>query len=268
MSGHALAQPHVYRVGLALRSVEVEAVVFDLPGCQCTGHDEAFVRARLPVVVAEHIAWLDQHGDVTRDAFPLKVEVVEEVDVATLQDVADGEFCYEDDLRPAGREDVETAIRRMGYARQDLLAVVRHLPEAVLDWQPPAAAVKVDEWAPEIRSIRGILQHIAGADGYYARNVGAAPVTGSLGTNAAPDLFEQRHHAVEHLRSLSGDDLGSLFERRQPWQTEGAEHWTVRKALRRLISHERFHTKEIEQRLAWLLIDAPELADVRAGSVP
>jgi hypothetical protein len=40
----------------------------------------------------------------------------------------------------------------------------------------------------------------------------------------------------------------------------GYEHWTVRKALRRIISHERFHTKEIEQQLAWLLVGPPELA--------
>jgi hypothetical protein len=265
MSGQADVEPRVYRAGLALREREVEAVVFELPGCQCVAPDRDAIVELLPVVIAEHVAWLDQHGDVTRDAFPFDVEVVEEVPVASFTEVADGEFCFDDDLEPSSREDVETALRRMSYARADLLAVVRHLPEAVLDWRPPASAVASDEWAPGVRSVRDILDHIAGSDGYYARNVGSAPWTGPVGPKPG-DLFEMRKHAVERLKALTARDLGAEFTHRQPWQQSGFEHWTVRKSLRRIISHERFHTKEIEQQLAWLLVGAPELARAGVGS--
>lgn len=261
MSGHAVVEPTVYRVGLTLGIDAVEGVVFDLPGCHATAPGEAALCAVLPVVIAEHIAWLDQHGDVTRDAFPFEVEVAERVHAAALTDIAEGEFCFEDDLRPATREDVEAAVRRMGYARNDLLAQVRHLPDQVLDWQPPASAVTQDDWAPGVRSIRGILEHIAGADGYYTGNVGSATRPASGGQDA--NLFESRQRAIERLRALPESDLGTVYERRQPWQMAGYERWTVRKALRRIISHERFHTREIEQRLAWLLVGAPELADAR-----
>jgi hypothetical protein len=37
----------------------------------------------------------------------------------------------------------------------------------------------------------------------------------------------------------------------------------LRKVLRRTISHERFHTKEIEQRLAWLLLGVPDFSRAR-----
>jgi uncharacterized damage-inducible protein DinB len=259
MSGQAHLEPTVYHAGLVVMPAGVDAVVFDLPGCTGAARDEATVGEMLPIVIAEHLAWLDKHGDVTRDAFPFEVEVTERVDVEALDGIADGELLFEAFARPASPADVETAIRRLAYAREDLLAAVRHLPDQVLDWCPPASALAMDEWQTEVRSIRKILGHIAGADGYYAGNVGDA-LWERVRPGETPDLFDMRHRAIERLRSLSLAELAARWDRRQPWQTEGVEKWTVRKALHRFIVHERFHTREIEQRLAWLLLGSPVLA--------
>jgi uncharacterized damage-inducible protein DinB len=256
MSGQIDLGPRVYRVGLALHEDGAEAVVFDLPGCQCAapGRDEAL--RLLPVVIAEHLAWLDQHGDVTRDAFPFEVQVAEEVEVAGLAGVAEGEFCFQDDLRPVRREELASGLRRLGYARQDLLAAVRHLPDEVLDWEPPSGGAAADESTPGARSIRRILSHIARSDNYYAGNIGDGEWRRS-GPGSPPDIFEERQRARERLRSLSDAELAGSWERRQPWAAQGVEQWSVRKVLRRMIAHERFHTREIEQTLAWLLLGAP-----------
>jgi hypothetical protein len=141
----------VYRCGIAIREDGVDAVVFDLPGGQTQVPQRDDALAVLPVVIAEHLAWLGGHGQVTRDAFPFAVEVGEEVDVPSLAGV-------------------------------------------------------------------------------------------------------------------SSADLAARFEKSQPWQTRGAEHWTVRKALRRAIGHERFHSREVEQRLAWLLLGAPEVSPAAGRS--
>ena len=187
--------------------------------------------------------------------------------MSTLPEVAEGEFVFQDDLRPVTEEEMESAIRGMGFAREDLLKLVERLPEIVLDWRlPPTAAVKTDDWAPEVRSIRGIVEHIANADGYYAANVGDAPWP-RMGDAERADLSGQRQRAVDRLQALTAEERLQLFQRRQPWQKEeGHEHWTVRKALRRFVEHERFHTREIEQRLAWLLLGVPQTAatEVRA----
>ncbi len=265
MSGHAAFEPTIYRAGLALTPGGVDAVVFGLPGCQCSAPDEAAVRELLPVVIAEHIAWLDQHGDVTRNAFPFEVEVVEDVDVTLLAGIANGHFCFRADLVPATRDDVETALRRMSYARTDLLRSVRHLPDDVLDWEPRAGSVLPDQWVPEVRTIRGILRHIAEGDGYRIESIGATPgPVASMPT----DIFQMRELAVRHLKSLSDAALAREFRNPQPDQGDAFEQWSVRKALRRIIAHERFHTKEIEQRLAWLLIGAPDLSIATVGSRP
>jgi hypothetical protein len=256
MSGPEHLEPTVYHVGLVILPEGVEAVVFDLPGCTAAAQDETTVRQMLPVVIAEHLAWLDEHGEVTRDAFPFQVEVTERVDVRALEGVADGEFLFEAFARPASPADVETAIRRLGYARKDLLAIVRNLPDQVLDWRPPASALALDEGETDVRSIRSILAHIAGSDGYYAGNVGDSPWERARPGESA-DLFDMRHRAIERLRSLSPSELAARWDRRQPWQADAVERWTVRKALHRFIAHERFHTREIEQRLAWLLLGPP-----------
>jgi uncharacterized damage-inducible protein DinB len=267
MSGQAQVEPAVYHAGLVIMPAGVEAVVFDLPGCTAAAPDEATALEMLPVAIAEHLAWLDQHGEVTRDAFPFEVEVAERVDVEALEGIADGELLFDAFARPVSSADVDTAIRRLGYAREDLLAVVRHLPDQVLDWCPPASALTLDEWDTEVRSIRRILGHIAEADGYYAGNIGDAPWE-HVRPGQTPDLFDMRQRAIERLRSLSPAELGARWDRRQPWQTEGVEKWTVRKALHRFIAHERFHTREIEQRLAWLLLGTPSVSDPSGAAMP
>ena len=114
-----------YRVGIARsRDGSAAAWVFDLPGCRAAGGSVDDVRALLPVVVAEHVAWLQAHGEsVATDA---GLSVVEEID-------GRGEFVFEADKEPVGDADIETAIRRAGYARDDLIALVRPLPDLVLD---------------------------------------------------------------------------------------------------------------------------------------
>lgn len=250
MSGGIQGQPTVYHVGLATGEAGVEAIVFDLPGCQCVAADDAAVRELVPVVIAEHIAWLDEHGDVTRDAFPFEFEVCERVDV---RDWAEPDYCFDDDLRPVSVQEVETAIRRLGYARQDLLQLIRPLPNAVLDWEPPISALAgLDFWAPEVRSIRAVLNHVAGAEAWKLRNLNAV-----FGDTAVPavDLFETRRLMLERLRSLTEEERSGVVSWAHRGRVPG--RWTVRKALRGGVHHERFHTKEIEQRLAWLLLGAP-----------
>jgi hypothetical protein len=66
----------------------------------------------------------------------------------------------------------------------------------------------------------------------------------------------QRERLNAALRGLSDEGRSRRFEPVRAWQT-AAEHWTARKVIRRVISHERFHTAEIRQRLSWLVIGLP-----------
>ena len=224
------------------RLCPVRAWVPALPGCFCEAPSEHEALARMPVVVGEHLAWLRRHGEEVSNDNSYQVEVVERVEAPPGR----SEPCFAADRVPATQEDVERPIRLMGYARDDLLALVSPLPDRVLDWQP----------AQEKWSIRGILAHIASAEGYYRTSL----LEEQPEREPAEERFDlelQRERAIAHLRSLTEAQRAKVFHPNWPWRDDEDEEWSVRKALRRFIYHERFHTRDIEQTLAWLLTGGP-----------
>lgn len=247
------AEPTVYQVGTARSKAGVEAWVFGLPGCRAIAPTRAAALEVLPVAIAEHLSWLDRHGDVTRNAFPFRFEVVEEVEASD-----DGDAVFADDLQPTSREDLEVGLRRLGFARKDLLEVVGQLPDTVLDWAAPEHIVGPCRYAA--RTIRAVLEHIAASDAALARAFSGTSDRRAAAGDQSPDIFGQRQGLIERLRALSSAELGREFRSGYEGSAKsGAELWTVRKALRYLIAHERSHTKEIEQRLAWLVLGLPHL---------
>lgn len=255
-----------YRVSIAMYDDRVEACVFDLPGCMATAATAHELHALLPIVIGEHLTWLQRHGEELNDALPIEPDVTEEIDVA-LADAADDEFCFADDRPPASEADIEVGIRRMSYARDDLLAVIEPLPDVVLDWRPLISAMaKIDTWNPDVHTIREIALDIANADGYYRNGLSGEPDDQQPDVHSGEKLGRERELTIARLRSLTPEERGALFRPTRAWQ-DRPEQWTARKAIRRIISHERFHTKEIEQRLAWLLLGVPEFRHARKESV-
>jgi predicted RNase H-like HicB family nuclease len=249
-----------YRVGITQDEHGTQATVFDLPGCCAHAGDRAALDTLLPVAIAEHISWLARHGEAI-EAHSIDIEVVEEVDPRASA-AADGEFCFADDRRPLTDEEIETAIRWMSYATSDLLALVGSLPDAVLDWRPaPAAMARIDVWQPNVKTIREIARELPGSERYYRLGLGEA----SERAESEHEWFDravQRRRTIERLRSLRNDERSKLFFVTRPWQ-DRPEEWTARKATRRIIGHERFHMKETEQRVAWLLLGVPDFTKVR-----
>lgn len=241
-----------YRAGVNISDGPVWAQIFDLPGCAVTAQNVAEVEDLLPLAASLHVSWLIQHGEqIDQNSF--EVDVVERVD-ARLSEAQDGEFCYEDDLRPLTDDDIAAGLRAMSYAREDLLDVVDGLSAEVMDWRPPASAMAhIDPWQPEPLTIREIVATIASSEGYYR----GCLQDGTLTDSKVLDLAGQRELTVARFTGLSSEERGRLYYPRTPWG-EKPEHWTARKALRRIIAHERFHTAEIQQRLAWILVGVPE----------
>jgi hypothetical protein len=248
-----------YRAGLADMGGSFQICMFDLPGCMVTGARREEALAIAPVVVAEHAGWLTRHGIAHRAGDRVELEIVEEVR-ADASAAADGEFCFADDLVATSAEDIELGIRTMTASRDDLLDVLNACPEAVLNWRPPLSAMaRIDEWKPQPLTIREIAADVAGAESYYRRGLEDGKQEHSSDAEP-PQLDIERMLLIDALRSLSPDDLGRRFEPQRPWQSS-PEHWTARKVLRRVISHERFHTAEVQQRLAWLQLGVPRIRD-------
>jgi predicted RNase H-like HicB family nuclease len=235
-----------HRVGIAKRpDGSADAWVVDLPGCRAAAVSLRDAMELLPVVAGDHLAWLAGHGEPVDPSALFEYEVVEETE-------ARGEYVFEFDREALSRDELETAIRHAGYAHDDLLAQLKGLPDVVLDWVPPATSVKIDQIFPDVRSIRMMLEHLAVVEAnYYIGSLSDEP--GERIDVALPEL----HTSSEaRLRGLGDETLGRVYTRTGP---RGEMQWTARKVMRRIISHKRFHTREVEQRRSWLTLGVPEV---------
>lgn len=242
-----------WEVGIARRETTVDAWVFGLEGCRAIGDDLDQALALVPVVIGEHLAWLASHGEPVSTG-DTEYKVVEEVDA-----VGRSEYVFEADKQPLAQADVEQAARRIQYAHADLLSLAERLPDVVLDWRPPESSVKIDNIFPDVRSIRDMVTHVAQAMHFHLRGVG--DVTQRVpAPDGEPDLAAAMETALARIRSLNQEEMaGTVY--RVPGRSGEAE-WTARKALRRILNHQRFHAKEIQQRLCWLTLGIPDVRPV------
>jgi hypothetical protein len=245
--------PH--RVALVPMGDQVHAWVLDLPGCIAGARDTAELADRLPLVIAEYLAWLHEHGERISPATDWTV--VETV-APHIVHATGGDVYFAADRDPISHMALELTLTRVAYARTDLLASIGSLPDAVLDWVPPRTSVaQFDTWAPEVRTMRDVINHVLSFEVYYREGLQDGPAKGIF--EPVADAERERTLTLNRLRSLSDAQRTYVFQPVRPGQT-APEQWTVRKLLRRLLAHERVHTAELRQRRTWLLLGVPPYA--------
>jgi len=224
-----------------------------LPGLIAGAADEGALDASLRLAIADYTGWMRRHGDRTMDD-DLAYEIVERVDGEALGSTG-GEFLFAAERALLGEEELAMLLRRMAWAREDLLESIRDVPDAILDWAPPDSVIRhFDAWAPEARTIRGIAEHVLQLEIYYRSGLRDGPSAGIF--ERPGDAATERARTVELVQSLGADGWNRVFRPIRPGRTV-AEAWNVRKMARRIISHERGHAAEIEQRRAWVLVGLP-----------
>jgi predicted RNase H-like HicB family nuclease/uncharacterized damage-inducible protein DinB len=187
-----------------------------LPGASARGETTQQARENIRNAIEEYLALLRDVGEqVPKTGEDVHLEF-EEVDSSTF-------LTDYDILHP---NEMETLFRWMAISRQELMDLVKSLPEGALGW-------KADEETP---SIRDILCHMAESDLWYTDRLKQWP--------EAPlfRLAATRGVALERLRALSDEELGRVTVH------EGQE-WTPRKIVRRMLEHEREHIAQLRQLL-------------------
>ncbi len=163
------------------------------------------------------------------------------VQVEVVERVTGNEILFSPDYQVATSTLVDETIALIEATRCDLLELIHGTPDQVLDWDPPYR--RFPSWA-RWRTIRQILAHIANAEThYYLPNIGIQP-------NISPAT--EKESWQEYLTSHRGATLQALHAlkasrdlARVQFHDDGA--WSVRKVLRRLVWHERLHTKSIQR---------------------
>ncbi len=221
------------------------AHVLDWPGCIVHaphGQDEAL--RRLPAAIRDYHTWLRQHGEpAPPDDEPITVTVVGESAGGPF-DPGDAAALLPTDREPVTASDLEGYFRLMAHTRADLLALVRDLPDDVLDWQPD----------PLSFSIRRVLRHVGNAEEWYvSRLVPPDTLPPAWEHDEDMPIWEfldmERRTAVARLRELTEAERAGVFTPTH-WTRHPDEPWTARKALRRFVEHEREHTGQVREILA------------------
>lgn len=210
----------------------------ELPGCTWWAPDKEEAVGLASEVVAAFCSWLNAHGE-EEVLPPIKsFRVLEEGRGRWTVGDYFADHTFNSDLQPAGRSEVDSCLRWLGYSRSDLLTLVNGLDEGRL---------KIPTGPPgRVLSIASMLQHIADVEWWYLHNIGllsgARPPSvyarGGLGY-----LSSIRDVVSNRLKLTSDKEL----ERTVTSSTQ--EQWTLRKVLRRLIWHERYHAAAIESGL-------------------
>ncbi|GAB4461468.1 MAG: hypothetical protein Kow00120_28740 [Anaerolineae bacterium] len=218
-----------------------------LPGCFVRAASREEALRRLPDAIRAHHAWLRRHGEpAPGEADPVEIEVAGEHMGIGPFDPGDATALLPPDRAPLSHAELENLFRLMGHARADLLALVRDLPDAALDWKP----------APEAFSIRRVLRHMGNAEEWYvSRLVPPDTLPPEWEHDADLPILDfldlERRTAIERLARLTDVELSGVFTPAH-WTDHPDEQWTARKALRRALEHELEHTAQVREILdAW-----------------
>ncbi len=175
--------------------------------------------------------WLGRHGQHLAGAFGFP-EAVEEV-AAVTTDGYERNATFAEDARPLGRDELDVAIGRLGFARSDLDALRPRLDE-------------VKATAAGERTVEGVLEHLATAEIWLGSRLdpGARFDGPGWAGDVATYLETTRAWALDNLRRLHAVDPARS-------RTDGqGETWTLRKVVRRYVYHSVDHLRELDRRLA------------------
>jgi N-acetylglutamate synthase-like GNAT family acetyltransferase len=211
-----------------------------LPGVLAVADTKAHALSLAITQAARVREWLEAHGD---DAGIPRIWRDQEAGTVPARREEDGyevNATFPDDRRAVTQEEVATATRRLGWARQDLLAAADRVDahEAARGRLPTNASR--GERTPE-----AVLRHVAGSEVWLiGRLPGGGRFDGPLDDVPARDaLAGSRAWALERLRALGLADGGAQTADRH------GEAWTLAKVLRRLQAHGFDHLWELERRL-------------------
>jgi len=223
-------------VCLEVGSEGTGAFVPSCPGCWVFGRNQERALEKVKTAVAEWFEWTERHGEQVLEPkdFELEVSEVMKVDYNPVE-AGKPEPLFWSEVPPVTKKDVARILRLIRYSREDLLKLVLNLSTECLDWHPPNKP----------RTIRNCLQHIAVVEPWYMSRLNIN-LPGRYPRNLFKMLDFTRKIVVDNLKTMPRDRMRGIF---QPTKDLSpiCNLWTARKVLRRLVDHERLHTKYIDK---------------------
>ncbi len=215
------------------------AFVPHFPGCWVFGQTKERALRKVRIAVNEWFKWLKKHGvGIPHISNKVEMEIVEmlRVDYNPAK-AGKPEPLFWSEVLPVKRDDIKRTIQMMDYSRKDLLDLVSELTAKQLSFKPP----------DEPRSIRNCLRHIAYVEWWYVNRLNI-----EMPEKFPKDVFGLLNHirelVLESLEKLPREKMRGIHQPAK-YKSPTCDLWTARKVLRRLVDHERLHTKYIQRLL-------------------
>jgi N-acetylglutamate synthase-like GNAT family acetyltransferase len=218
----------------------VAAWVPDVPGALAVAGAKDRARSASLTATGRVREWLEAHGDEAGIPRIWRPDAAGEEAVRHEPDGYEVNATFPPDRRRVTQEEVATAIRRLGWAREDLLATGDRIEVFEAARGPLATDVAAGERTPS-----EVLRHVAGAEAWL---VGRLPDGGRYdgpldGVPVREALSGSRAWVAQRLTHLGRADDGVETPDRH------GESWTLAKVLRRLQAHGFDHLWELQRRL-------------------
>lgn len=236
----------------------VGAWLLDLPGAFGWARSAALARSQSLSVAGRFREWALEHGEIV-ELPPLRgLEVIEEVPAVRSPDGYERNATFAHDHRAVPLEELETVIRGLRHAREDLLALLGRVQAHELRVGPLAVEGERQERTPD-----EVARHVAGAEVWLASRLDSRVRYDGPPRDGDRDAYLEasRAYAVERLCALHAHD--PALER-----TDGkGETWTLAKVVRRFLYHSLDHLWELDRRLA-RADGSADRVEVTLGRVP
>lgn len=208
---------YIETIGDAVSEEGAIAHVPAIPGASVRGKTVEEAKQKIRGVIESYVRMLREAGEpVPRVGEGIHLEF-QETDTTT----------FHNDFSAISADEMEMLFRWMAISRQELVDLVKSLPEETLDWRSDDDAA----------SIHDILYGIAEADLWFTDRLRQWPESALFRLAAA------RGVALERLRALDKSDWSRIT-------LHDGQKWTARKVIRRMLECEREHIHQIKELLA------------------
>jgi uncharacterized damage-inducible protein DinB/predicted RNase H-like HicB family nuclease len=220
------------------------AHVAELPGCYAVGSTASLAAGAVAPAITRFLQWLKGHREpLVPEAHVARPSVLD-ISIADVRHsgsptkAGSAAELFDFDKETWDDYKLERTLRWLSYSRADLLQRVQGLSEQQM---------KSRRVLPG-RTVRDTLMHVANAEyGYINRVAGplddAEPLTDDRPSDARERLAVVREILVRRTRAIPAEKRGEVIY--PTWAERPNEPWTLAKALRRALEHEREHTAEL-----------------------
>lgn len=206
----------------------------DFPGATCQGTSPQDAQRAAPCALIDYVHWLRGHQErLPSILFDLTSADIQ-MHIAETHSAHPGagiktERCFEPDTTSLMDDEIEAYLRLLRYARADLEKATDALPPEAWDTAPFGG-----------KSVRAILRHLAEVEMTTINRLRLLPAPPPV-REPMEQLRQVRQEFEQAIRAFPADrrDSSTLIE---------GERWTLRKVLRRVLWHERYHAAQIDAR--------------------